>query len=590
MKEYIDICQAFDVDLRDEKLRFSCKDSTKVHLSDEEFLKLSVVKQHERSVLKYLSAPPIEYKEIIGVDIETTSLNFRTGGIRLIALYSEGRQIVTEDLDTVKSILADHNILKVFHNCLFDVPFLEFNGYTVKNFTDTMIMVKIIENNPKLSSLASLAQQHLGIELNKGYQHSSNWEGSLTQDHYDYCLEDAKVTYELYQILFAKIIEMYLFPTYWREVKVLPAVVELKLNGIYLDFTAWNQCLRVIAKEVYLEKLRLEQQLKCSDIDSHVQLKKALNENGITLSKTDEKTLSNHMGKYPLLSDIMAYRKLKKMTTSYGKNFKSFLCEDSRVRSDWDSIGTKTSRMTASKPNIQSIPKEMKAFFKASDGFSFIICDYSTIELRILAEIAKIPDLIKALNQGVDLHSNTASIVFNSNLITPEQRQIAKAINFGIVYGLTPYGLANKINSAQENKISEEDAKGFLEAYLNRYPELKSYQDKLKTSTYIETLGGRYWSNENGLNLLSDNQRLNFAIQASCAEGLKEALALIMAGKRSNWRLVNSIHDEIILEVPHSDCIEASRFLEQQMIRGMETLVRSVPIIVETKISNNWIK
>ncbi|MEO3112161.1 DNA polymerase, partial [Turicibacter sanguinis] len=156
-------------------------------------------------------------------------------------------------------------------------------------------------------------------------------------------------------------------------------------------------------------------------------------------------------------------------------------------------------------------------------------------------EIAKIPDLIEALNQGVDLHSNTASIVFNSNLITPEQRQIAKAINFGIVYGLTPYGLANKINSAQENKISEEDAKGFLEAYLNRYPELKTYQDKLKTGTYIETLGGRYWSNENGLNLLSDNQRLNFAIQASCAEGLKEALALIMAGKRSNWRLVNSI-------------------------------------------------
>ena len=590
MKEYIDICKAFDVSVRDRKLSFSSKGSDSRYLDEDQFLKLSVVKQHERSILNYLNQPPVEYMEIIGVDIETTSLNFRTGEIRLIALYSEGRQIVTEDLDTVKSILADPNILKVFHNCLFDVPFLEFNGYTVKNFTDTMIMVKIIENNLKMSSLASLAQQHLGIELNKGYQHSSNWEGRLTQDHYDYCLEDAKVTYELYQILFAKIIEMYLFPTYWREVKVLPAVVELKLNGIYLDFTAWNQCLRVIAKEVYLEKLRLEQQLKCSNIDSYVQLKNALNENGITLSKTDEKTLSNHMGKYSLLSDILAYRKLKKMTTSYGKNFKSFLCEDSRVRSDWDSIGTKTSRMTASKPNIQSIPKEMKAFFKASDGFSFIICDYSTIELRILAEIAKIPDLIEALNQGVDLHSNTASIVFNSNLITPEQRQIAKAINFGIVYGLTPYGLANKINSAQENKISEEDAKGFLEAYLNRYPELKTYQDKLKTGTYIETLGGRYWSNENGLNLLSDNQRLNFAIQASCAEGLKEALALIMAGKRSNWRLVNSIHDEIILEVPHSDCIEASRFLEQQMIRGMETLVRSVPIIVETKISNNWIK
>ena len=228
MKEYIDICKAFDVSVRDRKLSFSYKGSDSGYLDEDQFLKLSVVKQHERSILNYLNQPPVEYMEIIGVDIETTSLNFRTGEIRLIALYSEGRQIVTEDLDTVKSILADPNILKVFHNCLFDVPFLEFNGYTVKNFTDTMIMVKIIENNLKMSSLASLAQQHLGIELNKGYQHSSNWEGRLTQDHYDYCLEDAKVTYELYQILFAKIIEMYLFPTYWREVKVLPAVVELK--------------------------------------------------------------------------------------------------------------------------------------------------------------------------------------------------------------------------------------------------------------------------------------------------------------------------------------------------------------------------
>ena len=590
MKEYIDICKEFDVSVCNRKLSFSYKDNDRRHLNEEQFLKLSVVKRHERSILDYLNHPPVEYKEIIGVDIETTSLNFRTGKIRLIALYSEERKVVTEDLDAVKSILADPNILKVFHNCLFDVPFLEFSGYSVINFTDTMIMTEIIENNPKMSSLASLAQLHLGFEINKDYQHSSNWEGNLTSDHYDYCLQDARVTFELYHIFFAKIIEMYLFPTYRREVRALPAVVELMLNGIYIDFNKWVQRVHVIEEEVYHEKRRLEHMLKCSNIDSHVKLKNALNENGITLNGTDEKTLSNHMGKYPLLSDILAYRKLKKIITSYGEKFENFLDDDYRVRSNWNLIGTKTSRMTASKPNLQSIPKEMRSFFKASEGCSFVICDYSTIELRILAEITKIPGLIDALNQGIDLHTNTASIVFNSKRITPEQRQIAKAINFGIVYGLTPYGLANKINSAQKNKISEEDAKSFFKSYLDRYPELKNYQDKLKESIYIETLGGRYWSHDNGLDLLTDNQRLNFAIQASCAEGLKEALALIMERKNSSWRLVNSIHDEIILEVPNSDCTEASQFLERQMTLGMETLVKSVPIIVETKISNTWIK
>lgn len=112
----------------------------------------------------------------------------------------------------------------------------------------------------------------------------------------------------------------------------------------------------------------------------------------------------------------------------------------------------------------------------------------------------------------------------------------------------------------------------------------------MKSSTYIETLGGRYWCVENGLNLMSDNQRLNFAIQASCAEGLKEALALIMMKKRSDWRLVNCVHDEVVIEVPYPDRNEARQFLERQMISGMETLVRSVSINVETKISNNWIK
>ena len=590
MREYTDICKTFDVCIEEAKLKFSARGRDDQHLSDDQFLKLSIVKQHERSIINYLNQPPIKNKEVIGVDIETTSLNFRTGEIRLIALYSEGRQIVTEDLDTVKSILADPKILKVFHNCLFDVPFLEFNGYTVENFTDTMIMAQIIENNAKMVSLGSLAQLYLGVQLNKEYQHASNWKGSLTEGHYHYCLEDARVTFVLYQILFNKIVEMYLFPTYRREVKALPAVVELTINGITLDFSKWNQRLRVITKEVQLEKLRLESQLECKNIDSHIQLKKALNENGITLSQTDEKTLSNYTGKYPLLLDLLAYRKLKKVITSYGEKMKVFLGDDGRVRSQWQLVGTKTSRMTASKPSLQSMPKEVRPFFKASEGCTFIIGDYSTIELRILAEIAKIPALIEALNEGVDLHKHTASIVFNSNLITSEQRQIGKAINFGIVYGLTPYGLANQINSIQKNKISEEEAKVFLETYFNRYPELKSYQDKLKSSTYIETLGGRYWCEENGLNLMSDNQRLNFAIQASCAEGLKEALALIMMKKRSDWRLVNCVHDEVVIEVPYSDRNEARQFLEQQMISGMETLVRSVSINVETKISNNWIK
>lgn len=590
MREFQKLLETVDMTLYGDRLEFKSKMGN-YYPSSEELNLISVIKKHSIAVKGYLQDPYDTNLEVVGVDIETTSLRFTEGKIRLISVYSDTLQLVTEKVDEVKEILVNPNIIKVFHNATFDVPYLKYHGYEVINYTDTQLMYQIIQNSPKLVKLSDLVLQYLGIYLDKGYQSDDNWQGDLTNAHFDYCLKDAEVTYQLYSILLAQIIESYLYSTYQRELAALPAVVEMMLVGIKFDWENWSSYLLELKSELEVDEEDLKCKLKCFNLRSTDALLKSLNKIGVPVSSTSEKELSNYTGEFDIIKDLLAYKKRKKIISAYGEKFNSYLTAKSYVHSNFKLIGTATSRMSSSKPNLQSIPHCMKPYFNPGPGNVFVIADYSAIELRILAEIANVPKLIDAFLKGLDPHEETAKVVFqNCSNITPLQRKVGKEINFGLIYGLTPYGLANKINENLEVKITEQEAKQFQERYMKGYPEIAKYQEKVTQSTQIMTLGGRYWLSHNGLEKLSRNQRLNYAIQATCAEGLKEALALIMAQKKSNWKIVNAIHDEIILVVDENEAQQAKGFLEDKMIEGMRKLTKIVPIAVESKIIKNWEK
>ena len=590
MKEFFELQNDFDFKLEGDKLIPTFKNQNQQTLTSGQVDNFTTVKKYSTSVKAYLNNPPQEYSKIVGVDIETTGLDCFKDRIRLIAVYGDDFSYVGDKLQEVEDILSDSTVLKVFHNALFDVSFLKVAGIEVKNYTDTIVMAKIISNSAVFDSLEYLAKKYLNLELDKELQHSGNWQAELTQEHHDYCLKDAEVTLKLFRVLYDLIVERYLFPTYRTEISALPSLIELQTNGMMLDkseLRAYLEKLRVQHQEL---KERLEIQLACENLNSPPQLLKSLQNLGVPIDNVEEKTLKKQSGMFPIVKELVQYKKLTKVLTTYGKNLLLLIKTDNRVRGNWNLIGTATSRMTCKGPNFQGIPKEIKGFFHANPGHVFVIVDYSTVELRILAEISGCKKLIDAFNQGLDLHYETAKTVLGKEGISDDERQIGKVINFGLIYGLTAYGLMNEINQIPGFNINKEEAQNFIDMYFMNYKGVAKYKNQQLKSPMVTTLGGRYWDSSNGLKLLKDNQRLNYAIQASCAEGLKESLALLMMEKKDTWRLVGAIHDELICEVPEEDAEYAKSVIEKIMINGMQKLVKQVPIEVESHVSKVWTK
>lgn len=590
MKEFFELQNDFNFKLEGDKLIPTFKNQNQQTLTSDQVDNFTTVKKYSTSVKAYLNNPPQEYSKIVGVDIETTGLDCFKDSIRLIAVYGDDFSYVGDKLQEVEDILSDSTVLKVFHNALFDVSFLKVAGIEVKNYSDTIVMAKIISNSAVFDSLEYLAKKYLNLELDKELQHSGNWQAELTQEHHDYCLKDAEVTLKLFRVLYDLIVERYLFPTYRTEISALPSLIELQTNGMMLDkseLRAYLEKLRVQHQEL---KERLELQLACQNLNSSPQLLKSLQNLGVPIDNVEEKTLKKQSGMFPIVKELVRYKKLTKVLTTYGKNLLLLIKTDNRVRGNWNLIGTATSRMTCKGPNFQGIPKEIKGFFHATPGHVFVIVDYSTVELRILAEISGCKKLIDAFNQGLDLHYETAKTVLGKEDISDDERQIGKVINFGLIYGLTAYGLMNEINQIPGFNINKEEAQNFIDMYFMNYKGVAKYKNQQLKSPMVTTLGGRYWDSSNGLKLLKDNQRLNYAIQASCAEGLKESLALLMMEKKDTWRLVGAIHDELICEVPEEDAEYAKSVIEKIMINGMRKLVKQVPIEVESHVSKVWTK
>ncbi len=590
MEAFFKLQQTVEFHQVEEQLIPKFKEENRKTLTDEELDNLRVVKKYATAVKQYLLNPPISYKRIVGVDIETTGLNFMEDKIRLIAVYGEDFKYVGENLQEFKELLMDPDVLKVFHHSSFDVCFLKTAGIEVCTYTDTFVMNQILNNLPVFDSLDDLAYVYLGKKLDKSLQHSDNWKGNLTKEHYAYCLEDAKTTYELYQVMFGLIIERYLYPRYRREIGALSALIELNMNGKFINLENWSKYLLTINEQ--REKLGsyLRAQLGCVNLNSSHQLKQSLRAMGIPVGSVQEEKLKLFSSKYPIVNDLVRYKKYNKLLTTYGEKLKENLSKDGRLRGHWNLIGTKTHRMSCQRPNFQSIPKEMKEYFEADNGNIFIIMDYSTIELRILAELTKSQKLIDAFNRGADLHIETAKAILNKESISEDERSLGKVVNFGLIYGLTPYGLKEKVNSIPGFNINEYQAEEFMLNYFKTYPEVAQYQQQQQVAQIITTLGGSYWDKTNGLDQLKPRQRYNYAVQASCAEGLKESLALFHQLKQETWKLVSAIHDEIILEVPENEALMAEDCLKKVMIDGMSELVKKVPIEVSVNRSKTWKK
>lgn len=528
--------------------------------------------------------------EVFFFDTETDSLDFRTGKIKLIAFSKGLNEVVTTTSvdERLKSILNDKNIIKVFHNAKFDVGFFQSKGYKVNNYHCTLLMAQVL-GEEKLS-LKALVKKYLGVEMDKSMQHSDNWqETEITQEHINYGVKDVEYTRALYYKLLDFLVENNLITVYERERRALPAIVMLESNGINMEFDKWNARLdddRRLAVEL---EIRIKDLLnrKELNLNSPKQLVEAIAEYGIKLHSTSDDELAKYSDEHEVIKLIRKYRRLQTKIKTYGEKLKAFIKDDGRIRADWRLIGASSGRMSCNNPPLQAMPGNSREFFIAEKGHKLVCADYSQVELRVLASISGDENLINYFKNGVDLHTGTASLVFKKAIeeVTKEERQVAKSLNFGIVYGITAYGIQKNLRRSGL-EVTLEEAEDYRLEFLRVYPKVRELQDSLLRADYISSLGGRRWQGSN----LSMTQRLNFPIQGSAAEGLKEALALLVDNMKPSWKLVAIVHDEIVVEVSEEEAEEAKKVLETSMKLGMEKIIKDIPIIVDSSISNNWCK
>lgn len=523
------------------------------------------------------------------IDIETTSLNPRIGEIKIVTLCKNDEEIFyKEKIDKeIHDILIDANILKVFHNAKFDVGFFMSKGHIVNNYHCTLLMAQVI-GEEKLS-LKELTKKYLGVDMDKSMQHSDNWKKEITQEHIDYAVKDVENTRSLFYKLKDELISRNLWMTYERERRALPAIIMLENNGIKMEFDKWNLRLdddRKLSQELEstIRNLLNSSQL---NLNSPKQLVEAIADYGIKLHSTSDDELAKYSDEYEVIKLLRKYRKLQTKIKTYGEKLKSFIDDDGRIRADWRVIGAKSGRMSCNNPPLQAMPGNSREFFVSEEGYKLVCSDYSQIELRVLASISKDETLMNYFNNEVDLHRGTASLVFKKALdeITNEERQVAKSLNFGIIYGISAYGIQKNLRKSGLD-VTLDEAEEYRIKFLNVYPRVRAIQDALLRADYIKTIGGRRWQGGS----LSMTQRLNLPIQGSAAEGLKEALALLVNSIKETWKLIAIVHDEILLEVPTDDAEEAKEVLENCMIEGMKKIIKDIPVIVETSISNNWCK
>jgi len=454
--------------------------------------------------------------------------------------------------------------------------------------------------------LKDVVQRELGIELDKEHQ-KDDWGGETTLEMIEYAARDSQVLPPLVDPLEAKVQDDDLKKVLDLERRVTPAMVWMAAAGVPIDEGGW---------EAYREKYKTEvakAMERLNDIapdrpggelwnwNSWQQIVRAFELLGHWLPDTTKETLSEC--DHPLAGALLEYRNAKKRLDVCGQWLSR--AYEGRVYASWSQVGTETGRMSCSRPNLQNLHKEdeMRRFVRAPEGRVLIKADYSQMELRILAQLSGDPAMIGAFEKGEDLHKATATKMYSipKEEVTPEQRSSAKTISFGIVYGMTPIGLAARLG------VEQEAASELIKQYFLAYPKVKEYLDTnaaraISTGVLRTPIGRvRRFGEASAVSRRERNevrrQAKNFPIQGCCADGLKTALALLWERRDEFPSVVPilSVHDELVIEVDEDKAEGAQAWLKAAMVEGMERALNHpdaegprVPVEVEASTGKSW--
>ena len=593
--------------------------------------------KNEEELQKWLKAA--EDKGEFAIDTETNSLDAHQAklvGISMSHAIGKGCYIPTghknfKNLDETKILkifkpyLEDKSIKKIGQNIKFDYIIFNKRGIDINSLEDTMLMSYVLDAGKNRHNMDTLAEIHLGhktiqfkdlVGTGKKQINFSEVDVNIAKD---YAAEDADITYRLYKNFLKSLKEENLLNIYEIFEKPLVKILaKMEIEGIKLD----EKSLKNLSSKFEKKIKSLEQKIfKLSKKEFNIGSTKQLGEimyNDLKIASLKKTKKGSFATSASVLEDlafkgydfpklVLEWRQTSKLKNTYSDTLPEHINKNTkRIHTSFLLAATTTGRLASSDPNLQNIPikteegKDIRRAFIAEKNKKLISADYNQIEMRILADLADVKELKKAFNNNDDIHSLTASQVFGTeiNKVDPDMRRKAKAINFGIIYGISQYGLAKQIN------VSNVEAEEFLNSYFLKFPEIKEYMSETikfcRKSGYVNNIFGRKTHitgiNDKNFNVRNFQERaaINAPIQGSASEIMRMAMIRlddeISDKKNNNLKMLLQIHDELIFEVEEKNIINSSKIIKKIMTSVKDSNLHSfsIPLLVDINSGDNW--
>jgi DNA polymerase-1 len=544
---------------------------------------------------------------VVGLDTETTGLDPRADRVRLLALCCDttdgGAVTYLIDcfaVDPAPLWAALAAVQVVGHNLLFDLQFLARLGFDPGECRDTMLMSQVLYAGDRGArhSLAACCERELSEVVDKAEQHS-DWSGPLTADQLRYAARDAELARRLHGALAPKLAAAGLTGAAAIENRAVPALARLAAAGVGFDRAAWQ----ALADAARAEADRLAGELDRAappraqgelfgsgwKWDSPKDVAAALQAVGCDVTGTDDDTLAALDN--PLANLLRDYRAAKKRATTYGPQWLKGAYRGGRVYAGWRQLGAASGRMACAAPNLQNLPRDprYRRCFAAPPGRVLVKADYSQIELRIAAKVANEPAMIEVYRRGDDLHTLTAKQILGKDEVTKVDRQLAKAVNFGLLYGMGARGFRAYARSHYGVELTEAQATTYRRAFFAAYPGLRRWHAAVGATgdrpVETRTLAGRRCQHVGRF-----TEKLNLGVQGTGADGLKAALALLWERRADCPGAVPvlAVHDEIVVECDAGQTESVTAWLKRAMLDGMAPLADPAPVAVEVTIAPTW--
>ncbi|MDY3563391.1 DNA polymerase [Gemmata sp. JC673] len=540
--------------------------------------------------------------ERVGLDLETTGLDHARDRVRLLSLATPSGTFLVDlfalpdPAAALAPLLEAQTAVEVVgQNLGFDLPFLMRLGFVPGRVRDTMLASQVLHagNRTVGHSLQELVRRHLGLELDKELQ-AADWSGPLTDAHLEYAARDAELPLGLWEKLAPELAAANLTGTAETELAALPAVAWAARCGVALDRPAWEavaadtEACAARAREHLDERLPNPGNLfGVTNWNSVDEVTAAFAAAGVALASTGDDALAA-VG-HPAAALLREYRAASKLAGTYGRAWLRHVSGDGRVYAAWKQVGAGASgRMSCKDPNLQQLPRDprFRRCFVAPPGRALVKADYSQIELRIAAKITGDRRMLEAYRTGEDLHTTTARTVLGKSDVSKADRQLAKSLNFGLLYGMGARALAGYAAANFGVELTAAEAARHRDAFFRTYPGLRAWHRRVPDGTIqTRTLGGR-----RRVGVSAFTEKLNTPVQGTGADGLKRALALLWERRAAcpDAFPVLLVHDEIVVECAEDRLEKAAAWVRDAMRDGIAPLLDPVPVEVEVIAGRTW--